>query len=90
MTPRPDPSRPDIPRPDAGSTLRLVIGGVLFVAGIALAVFGFLRLVLVLDRGGYGTTQMVVALVILGLSGATLSAGIATVIWDMAKRYEHD
>ena len=28
------------------------------------------------------------ALVILGVAGAMLSAGIATLIWDIAKRYE--
>ena len=79
--PRPSPSH-------AGSTLRLLIGATLTFVAILTALIGFLRLVSVLEGGGYGTTAMRMALVILGTAGALLAAGIATLIWDIAKRYE--
>ena len=73
---------------DQGSTLRLVIGAGLTISAIALALVGFVRLVTVLEAGGYGTSAMRTAFVILGVSGASLAGGIATLIWDIAKRYE--
>ena len=50
---------------------------------------GFVRLIRLLEGGGYGTPAMRGALVILGVAGALFATGIATVIWDVAKRYEH-
>jgi hypothetical protein len=61
---------------------------VLIVAALAVAAFGFTRLVGVLDGGGYGTPAMRQALTVLGVSGAFLAGGIATLIWDVSKRYE--
>jgi hypothetical protein len=71
-----------------GSVLRLVTGGLLVIVALAVAAFGFTSLVGVLDGGGYGTTAMRNALTMLGVAGACLAGGIATVIWDVAKRYE--
>jgi len=71
-----------------GSALRLIAGSVLLVAALGIAAFGFMTLVRVLDAGGYGTRPMQHALVVLGGAGACLAAGIATLIWDIAKRYE--
>lgn len=76
------------PHTSRGSTLRVLAGAVCLVVGVALSMIGFVRLVMVLDRGGYGTSGVSMALVILGLAGACLAAGIATIIWDVAKRYE--
>lgn len=76
------------PRPDQGSTLRLLIGATLTLTAIILALVGFVRLIAVLEGGGYGTPAMRAALVVLGTSGALLAAGIATLIWEIAKRYE--
>lgn len=73
---------------DQGSTLRLLIGATLVVAAIAMALVGFVRLITVLEGGGYGTPGMRQALFILGTAGASLAGGIATLIWDIAKRYE--
>jgi hypothetical protein len=42
----------------------------------------------VLDSGGYGTSDMRFALAVLGFSGACFAVAIATLIWDVAKRYE--
>jgi hypothetical protein len=49
---------------------------------------GFVRLITVLESGGYGTTPMLYALVVLGFAGACLAGGVATLIWEMAKRFE--
>ena len=69
--------------------MRLLIGSVLVIAAIAGTVIGFVRLILVLDAGGYGTSAMRWALFILAVAGSVLAAGIATVIWEIAKRYEN-
>lgn len=79
---------PSAARPDHGSTVRLLIGAGLTVTAITTAAIGFVRLVTVLEGGGYGTSAMRTALVILGVAGACLAGGIATLIWDIAKRYE--
>ena len=73
---------------DGGSPLRLLFGIVLFLAALVIATFGFVRLIAVLDDGGYGTPAMIYALVVLGAAGACLAVAIATLIWDVAKRYE--
>ena len=73
---------------DKGSSTRLLLGATLVVAAVALALVGFVRLVTVLEGGGYGTSAMRGALIVLGVSGASFSAGIATLIWDISKRSE--
>jgi hypothetical protein len=62
---------------------------VLIVVALTTAVVGFVRLITVLDGGGYGTSAMRLALIALGVAGAFLAGGIATIIWDLAKRYEN-
>lgn len=76
------------PSPDPRSTLRAVAGFVCFVLGLSLSLVGFVRLISVLDAGGYGTRAMTTSLIFLGVAGAFLSTGIATLIWDIARRYE--
>jgi hypothetical protein len=68
--------------------VRLFAGVLLIVLAIGVTVYGFINLAGVLDRGGYGTPAMRAALGVLGFAGALLAAGIATVIWDVSKRYE--
>ncbi len=75
-------------RKHGGSTARLFVGATLVFAALSTALIGFLRLVTVLESGGYGTTAMRVALAVLGTAGALLAAGIASLIWEIAKRYE--
>ena len=72
-----------------GSSLRLILGATLVVASLATALFGLVRLIRLLEGGGYGTPAMRQALVILGTAGAGLGAGIVTIIWDISKRYEN-
>ena len=71
-----------------GSAIRVLIGIVLVLAALATTLIGFVRLIRLLESGGYGTPPMRSALVVLGGAGALLAAGIATIIWDIAKRYE--
>lgn len=73
---------------DRGSGGRLLIGALLIIVALATALYGFVSLIRVLEGGGYGTGTMRWTLAVLGTAGALLSAGIATVIWDLAKRYE--
>lgn len=59
------------------------------MVAMATAVIGFARLFTLLEAGGYGTSGVRRALFILGFSGALFAAGIATLIWEISKRYEH-
>ena len=68
---------------------RLLVGCVFVVVAISLALIGFVRLITTLENDGYGTPDMRNALIILGVSGACLATGVATVIWDISKRYEN-
>lgn len=68
--------------------IRLLIGILLCVSALVTAVYGFLRLAGVLEQGGYGTPAVRDALIVLGTAGALLAGGIATIIWDISKRYE--
>ena len=77
------------PSQDEGSLIRLLIGVALIVAALTGILIGFVRLIRLLEGGGYGTPAMRNALAVLGGAGALFAAGIATVIWDIAKRYEH-
>lgn len=67
----------------------MIFGAVLAVGSVFMAVFGFINLIRTLEGGGYGTPAMRQALFILGCAGAGLGAGVATVIWDISKRYEN-
>jgi hypothetical protein len=76
------------PPRDGGSVIRLIAGAVLVIGALSGATIAFVRLTQVLDAGGYGTGAMRNVLIMLGVAGACLGAGIATLIWDIAKRYE--
>jgi hypothetical protein len=69
--------------------IRLGIGVLLCVTALVTTVYGFVRLAGVLEQGGYGTPAVRDALVVLGTAGALLAGGIATIIWDISKRYEN-
>jgi hypothetical protein len=76
------------PRRDKGSLARLLVGIALCLLAVVGAVFGFLQLTTLLDQGGYGTPAVRNTLIVLGAAGASLAAGVATVIWDLSKRFE--
>jgi hypothetical protein len=69
--------------------VRLLTGLVLTIVAVATAAIGFSRLFNLLEAGGYGTPAMRTALAILGIAGACLASGVATLIWEISKRYEH-
>ena len=71
-----------------GSTVRVLVGMVFTISAIMMSLIGFDRLITVLESGGYGTAPMRHALMILGAAGALLATGVATLIWEIAKRYE--
>jgi hypothetical protein len=71
-----------------GSIVRFVIGLLLCVSAVVAIVYGFFRLAGVLEGGGYGTEAQRDALIVLGVAGGLLATGIATIIWDVSKRYE--
>jgi hypothetical protein len=77
------------PRRAGGSVLRLLTGVMLMIVALTIATVGFLQLIRVLDGGGYGSPAMRQALIVLGSAGACLAAGVATLIWDISKRYEN-
>jgi hypothetical protein len=77
------------PQPPGGSVLRLLTGVMLMIVALTIATVGFLQLIRVLDGGGYGSPAMRQALIVLGSAGACLAAGVATLIWDISKRYEN-
>jgi hypothetical protein len=74
--------------PVRNSSARLLAGVVLVIVALVTALYGFLSLTRVLDGGGYGTPAMRWALAQLGTAGALMAAGISTLIWDIAKRFE--
>lgn len=69
-----------------GSPIRYVAGMVsLFGALVALPAGG-IQMVRTLERGGYGTGSINIALVWLGVGGALLGIGISLLIWELSVR----
>ena len=75
------------PTPNPGSSVRYVIGIVSLVAALVTLAAGFVMLVLALERGGYGTSSVDMALYGLGVGGAFLGIGIVLVIWELSVRH---
>ncbi|HYU81042.1 MAG TPA: hypothetical protein VEK56_18780 [Vicinamibacterales bacterium] len=74
--------------PRRGSAVRFGVGVALCLIALPVMLYGFFAVARVLERGGYGIAAVRDALAILGLSGVLLATGIATIIWDVSKRYE--
>jgi hypothetical protein len=68
--------------------MRLLIGIVLCIAAAAASLIGFVWLTMVLEDGGYGTPAVRNALIVLGCGGGLLGGGVATIVWDISKKYE--
>jgi hypothetical protein len=68
------------------STARLALGIVLFFAAIAVLPFGFAHLAAALEGPGYGSAEVRNALIVLGIAGAVLGAGVCLMIWEGAAR----
>jgi hypothetical protein len=48
---------------------------------------GFVQMVRALNAGGYGTSSVTIALMVLGLGGAFLGFGIGLLIWELSIRH---
>lgn len=70
-----------------GSPIRYVVAMVsLFGAMVALPAGG-IQMVQTLERGGYGTGSINVALIWLGLGGGLLGIGVSLLIWELSVRH---
>lgn len=74
-------------KPERGSPIRYVMGGVSLVGAMVALPAGFLQMVRTLERGGYGTSGIDYALGWLGLGGGLLAIGIALLIWELSIRH---
>ena len=73
--------------PQHRSPIRYVSAMVsLFGAMVALPAGG-IQLIRSLERGGYGTTSIDVALIWLAIGGGLLGVGVSLLIWELSVRY---
>jgi hypothetical protein len=72
------------PRPSA---TRYVTAGVSLIAAMVCLPAGFIQMVMALQRGGYGTTNMAYPIAWLALGGGLLGLGIALMIWELSVRH---
>ena len=79
--------RAKTPGPQRGSPARSVIGWMCLVTALVTLPAGFVLMVRALERGGYGTSSVNVALYVLGAGGGLLGFGIALLIWEYSVRH---
>jgi hypothetical protein len=58
----------------------------LFFAAIGVLPFGFAQLAAALEGPGYGSPAVRNVLIVLGITGAALGAGVCLMIWEGAAR----
>ena len=73
--------------PQRGSPIRYVTAMVCLMAAMVSLPAGFIQMTRTLDRGGYGTSSITLALTWLGIGGAFLGFGIALLIWELSIRH---
>jgi hypothetical protein len=73
--------------PQQGSPVRYVIGMVALLGALVALPAGGIQMVRTLERGGYGTTDIDVALMWLSAGGALLGIGISLIIWELSVRH---
>ena len=73
--------------PQRGSPVRYVTAMVCLMAAMVSLPAGFLQMVRSLERGGYGTSSINVALIWLGVGGGFLGFGVALLIWELSVRH---
>ena len=79
--------RGSVKRRERGSPVRYVIGMVSLLGALVALPAGAVQMVQTLERGGYGTTAIDVALMWLGAGGALLGLGISLIIWELSVRH---
>ena len=70
-----------------GSSIRYVIGMVSLIGALVALPAGGIQMVRTLERGGYGTSGIDVALMWLGGGGALLGIGVSLMIWELSVRH---
>lgn len=70
-----------------GSPARYVIAIVCLIVSLVALAAGFVELVVALERGGYGTSSVSLALYVLAAGGGFLGLGIALMIWELSIRH---
>lgn len=73
------------PRPSGN---RLAIGALCFLAAVAMLPIAFVRLHSALEGPGYGSPEVQLALIVLGITGAVLGAGVCLLVWEGAARLQ--
>lgn len=73
--------------PQRGSSIRYVLGMVSLIGALVALPAGGIQMVRTLERGGYGTSGIDVALMWLGAGGALLGIGISLIIWELSVRH---
>jgi hypothetical protein len=75
------------PGPQPGSPIRYIAGMVSLIGALVALPAGGIQMVRTLERGGYGTSGIDVALLWLGAGGALLGIGISLLIWELSVRH---
>ena len=75
------------PGPQRGSPVRYVTAMVCLMVAMVSLPAGFIQMVQALERGGYGTSTVTIALVWLGIGGGFLGFGVALMIWELSVRH---
>lgn len=70
-----------------GSSIRFIIAMVALIGALVALPAGGIQMVRTLERGGYGTTGIDVALMWLSAGGALLGLGVALMIWELSVRH---
>ena len=74
-------------RPQHGSPVRYVAAMVSLIGALVALPGGGIQMVRSLERGGYGTGSVNIALIWLGVGGALLGIGISLLIWELSVRH---
>lgn len=75
-------------RAPKGSPIRYVIAMVSLLGALVALPSGGIQLIRTLERGGYGTTGVDLAVIWLGVGGALLGLGISLLIWELSIRHD--
>jgi hypothetical protein len=70
-----------------GSSIRYIVGVVSLISAFVALAAGAIQMVSTLERGGYGTSGIDVALLWLAAGGALLGLGVSLVIWELSVRH---
>jgi hypothetical protein len=73
--------------PQHGSPIRYVAAMVSLIGAIVTLPAGGIQMVRSLERGGYGTTSIDIALIWLGIGGGLLGIGVSLLIWELSVRH---